>query len=223
MANFCANCASALDPDAKFCPTCSAPVSYAAALASELRSGVQSNVQAFVRSPAMRVPLPIWVGVIQVFWVFLDIGAALLMVGLMYVTQIATGLSGTFGQTQSVEGLTVVTVLWAGYYLVLLSFEAPLVFGFFGQKQWAYGLFFRGMCPLVFLAWVAKMLLLVGALLSGTSARQGQSSPMIAVFFIVVTLLGAGLFILQVVLVYKSQGLSATSPPEPTGSVLGLR
>src|SRR5258708_25160088 len=112
MANFCANCASALDPDAKFCPTCSAPVSYAAALASELRSGVQSNVQAFVRSPAMRVPLPIWAGVIQIFWLSLDVGGALLAVGLMYASQIATGVAGAFGgQSQSLEGLTVGTVL----------------------------------------------------------------------------------------------------------------
>src|SRR5258707_13289175 len=199
MPNFCANCASALEQDAKFCPTCSAPVSYTAALVSEIRSGVQSNVQAFIKSPAMRVPLPICAGVIQVFWLPQDVAAALWTVALMFASQVATGVAGAFGQGQSLEGVTIVTVLLVGYYLALFAFEVPVVFGFFGQKQWAYGLFFRGMCPLVFLWWLIVLLAVAGALLSGSTPRQGpSSSPLLAVFLIIVALPRAGLFILQI-------------------------
>ena len=93
------------------------------------------------------------------------------------------------------------------------------------------------MCPLVFLAWAAKILLSLGALLTGSNPRQSQSSPFLAAFFVIVALLGAGLFILQIVLVHRSKdyfvasavtpaiGMAPIKEPNTThssGSVLGL-
>jgi predicted amidophosphoribosyltransferase len=60
MPSFCPNCATALDPDAKFCPSCSAPVTVSAALASELRAGVQAGVRSLIQAPSLKVPPPVW-------------------------------------------------------------------------------------------------------------------------------------------------------------------
>jgi len=50
MPIFCTNCAASLDADAKFCPSCSAPVTDSVPLASESRGGAQMEFSARLKT-----------------------------------------------------------------------------------------------------------------------------------------------------------------------------
>ena len=150
MPNFCSNCATALEFDSRFCPSCSTPVRVTSALAVELRENVQSGVSSIVHSSSLKVPKPIWAGVIEVMWTFMSVG------GLLF-----GGIGAIAGAAEPVERRAYSAcrerwenvVVWLLFALLLnvvqLSFNLPLIYGFFAQKRWAYGLYLWSVIPLV--------------------------------------------------------------------------
>ncbi len=202
MPNFCPNCATALEFDSRFCPSCSTPVRVTSALAVELRENVQSGVSSIVHSSSLKVPKPIWAGVIEVLWTFVSVGG-LLFGGIGAIAGTAAGAgrgtAGLFGVPRAVENV----VVWLLFALLLnvvqLSFNLPLIYGFFTQKRWAYGLYLWSVIPLV----LAGVILKIAA---PSSQDLEAATPMsLTILSILGWILGIGLLVLQIVLVLKSK------------------
>ena len=199
MPKFCSNCATALDLDAKFCPSCRVPVSYSGVVASEIRAGIQAGVRSVIQSPSLKVAPPIWAGVIEVFWVLLSAGTAL---GALLVSA-AGGVASMFSRSGDAERALFFVLLLGFSYLAQLSFELPLVFGFFAQKRWAYGLYLWSIVPLTLFR---PLLALGSSMLGGKTDATTKDTPLsLAMLAIVGLIFGVGLLVLQVYLVRKSK------------------
>lgn len=202
MANYCSNCATALEFDARFCPSCSSPVGVTQALTSELRAGVQSSVQSIVHSPTLRVPKPIWAGVIEVFWTFIGV-ITLLTGGIGALAGAAAGAGrsplGVFGAQRAAENAAVWLIFALLLFLINLSFNLPLIYGFLTQRSWSYGLYLWTIGPLILAGLILRIL--------APSAQDVEAAmPMsLTVLSVLGWILGIGLIILQVVLVLKSK------------------
>ena len=200
MPNFCSSCATALEFDARFCPSCSTPVRVTSALAVELRENVQSGVSSIVHSSSLKVPKPIWTGVIEVMWTFMSVGGLLFGgIGAIAGAAGAGRAAGLFGVPRAVENV----VVWLLFALLLnvvqLSFNLPLIYGFFAQKRWAYGLYLWSVFPLV----LAGVILRIA---SPSSQELEAATPMsLTILSILGWILGIGLLILQIVLVLRSK------------------
>ncbi len=203
MANYCSNCAEALEFDARFCPACSSPVGVTAALTSEIRSGVQTRVQSIVHSPTLRVPRPIWAGVIEVFWTFIGIGL-LLTSGIGAIAGTAGALAGRgplgiIGAPRAAENLAVWLLFALLLFLIRLSFDLPLIYGFLTQRRWAYGLYLWSVGPLVLFGIVLRVA-------TPSSQEVEATVPMsLTIISILGWILGIGLLVLQIILVLKSK------------------
>ena len=202
MANYCSNCATALEFDSRFCPSCSTPVSVSSALAVEIRDNVQSSVRSIVHSSSLKIPKPIWAGVIEVFWTFIGVGS-LLFGGIGAVAGAASGLgrgpAGIFGAPRAMENLVVWLLFAVVYYVVQLSFNLPLIYGFFAQKRWAYGLYLWTIGPIV----LGGLILRIAA---PSSQEMEAAAPMsLTILSILGWILGIGLLILQIFLVLRSK------------------
>ena len=200
MPNYCSNCATALEFDARFCPSCSSPVGVTAALTSEIRSGVQSSVHSIVHSPSLRVPNPIWAGVIEVFWTFIGV-ITLLTGGIGALAGAGAGRSplGVFGAQRAAENAAVWLIFALLLFLINLSFNLPLIYGFLTQRSWSYGLYLWTIGPLILAGLILRIL--------APSAQDVEAAmPMsLTVLSVLGWILGIGLIILQVVLVLKSK------------------
>ena len=198
MANYCSNCATALEFDARFCPSCSSPVGATQALTSELRAGVQSSVRSIVHSLTLRVPKPIWAGVIEVFWTFIGVGT-FLTGGITALAGIGRSPLGLLGTQRAAENAAVWLIFALLLFVANLSFNLPLIYGFLTQRSWSYGLYL----------WTIGPLLLAGVILkiATPSAQEVEAViPMsLTVLSILGWILGIGLIILQIVLVLKSK------------------
>lgn len=202
MPNFCANCATALELDSRFCPSCSTPVSVSSALAVELRENVQSGVRSIVHSSSLRVPKPIWAGVIEVLWTFMGIGG-LLFGGIGAIAGTAAGAgrgaAGLFGVPRALENVVVWLLFALLINVVQLSFNLPLIYGFFAQRRWAYGLYLWSVGPLVLASVILKIA-------SPSSQELEAATPMsLTILSILGWILGIGLLILQIFLVLRSK------------------
>ncbi len=157
MPKFCPECATALDADAKFCPSCRARVGVAAALGSEIRAEMTARVRAVAAAPGMSVPPPIWAGVIEIFGCFVGAGNFMVAVAGGGAAFAGAGVAGLMGGSSNIERVAVWLGLNALFYLALLSFQLPLIFGFLALKRWAYGLYMWSIGPLVLAALGLKM------------------------------------------------------------------
>jgi len=131
MAKYCPECATPLDVDARFCPSCRASVSMpplgAGAIASELRAGIGVAVHSVVASDAMRVPKSVWAGVIESFLALLTL-PSMVMAGIGPLS-VALGANLPFARSSEYMGERAVVVLMATalFYLAQLSLQLPLV------------------------------------------------------------------------------------------------
>jgi hypothetical protein len=156
-------------------------------------------VRSLVQAPSLKVQPPIWAGVIEVFWILLNWGSALVYSVLAYVGIFAAGAAGVFGQQAEAERFAVWFIVSSFFYLVQLSFQVPLAFGFFMQKRWAYGLYLWSIGPLI----LAGLILRVAApSIEALEQKLPLSLSMLATFG---WILGLGLVALQVFLVLKSK------------------
>lgn len=149
MPKFCPECAAALDADAKFCPSCRARVGVAAALGSEIRGEMKARFRAVADAPGMQVPPPIWAGVIEVFGCLVTLIQFVATGAAFGTIVVAAGVAGLAGKGAEVERIVVWVGLYLVFYLALLSFQLPLVYGFFALKRWAYGLYLWSIGPFV--------------------------------------------------------------------------
>ncbi|MFQ5694675.1 MAG: hypothetical protein ACE5HB_01660 [Terriglobia bacterium] len=148
----------------------------------------------------MRVAPPIWAGVIEVFWTFLNLGAAAVYLVGGYVAVAGAGVAGIAGGGADVERVAV--WLLAGGFLALgvLSIQLPLAVGFFALKRWTYGLYLWTIGPIVLLPLVLQFT--QPELLSKGSEKipLGVSMLMTAAY-----VAGIALLISQFILVLKSK------------------
>lgn len=202
MPNFCSNCATSLELDARFCPSCSSPVGVTQALTSELRAGVQSRMHSIVHSPTLKVPKPVWAGVIEVFWTFIGVGT-FLTGGIGAIAGSAAGLGrgpgGLFGAQRAAENVAVWLLFALLLFLIQLSFNLPLIYGFLTQRSWSYGLYLWSIGPLI----LAGLILRIAA---PSSQEVEAAIPMsLTVLSVLGWIIGIGLLVLQIILVLKSK------------------
>ena len=198
MPNYCSNCATALEFDARFCPSCSSPVGVTQALTSELRAGVQSHVHSIVHSPTLKVPKPVWAGVIAVFWTFIGVGT-FLTGGITALAGIGRSPLGLLGGQRAAENAAVWILFALLLFVVNLSFNLPLIYGFLTQRSWSYGLYLWSIGPLI----VAGLILRIA---TPSSQEVEAAMPMsLTVLSVLGWILGIGLIVLQIILVLKSK------------------
>lgn len=202
MPNYCSNCATSLEFDARFCPSCSSPVGVTQALTSELRAGVQSRMHSIVHSPTLKVPKPVWAGVIEVFWTFIGVGT-FLTGGIGAIAGSAAGLGrgpgGLFGAQRAAENVAVWLLFALLLFLIQLSFNLPLIYGFLTQRSWSYGLYLWSIGPLI----LAGLILRIAA---PSSQEVEAAIPMsLTVLSVLGWIIGIGLVVLQIILVLKSK------------------
>ncbi len=193
---YCSACGAALDPGARFCPACRTSVSVSSTLASELRSGVQTEVRSILQSPSLQVPLLIWTTVIQFFWLFTDIAMLLFSVAGF----VAAGMNNMFQQMISLGDSNagwplLMALIFVFITLVQVSFDATLIPGFLAFKPWAHGLFFWSCAP----RGLWMLVNLIGLLIA--AGESGSLSVASLLSFLAL----AGLFYLQIRLVRRSK------------------
>lgn len=168
MSNFCSNCAASLEADARFCPSCSAPVAAVGAtvppttsqiFTPEMRAQMQSGVRELWQPQS--VPPPVWAGVISAFWVaatafsllVYSLGLAVGGVGAAMSRAAGSLPFGMGGGANVVAGeiatVAMIAVFQVFLCLVQLSLQVPLAAALFKRKQWAYGLFMIALVPLI--------------------------------------------------------------------------
>ena len=202
MPNYCSNCATALEFDARFCPSCSSPVGVTQALTSELRAGVQSGVRSIVHSPSLKVPKPVWAGVIEVFWTFIGV-LTFLTGGIGAIAGTAAGVGrgpgGLFGAQRAAENVAVWLLFALLLFLVQISFNLPLIYGFLTQRTWSYGLYLWSIGPLILAGLILRIV-------APSSQEVEATIPMsLTVLSVLGWILGIGLIVLQIILVLKSR------------------
>jgi len=202
MANFCPNCATALDADARFCPSCRASVGVASALASEIAGGFRSHVRSVVSEAGQSVPPLIWAAALQIYWLLTGAGTALLggalLAGGMGAMSALSGLASGLAS----GGAQMERVLLAGgviflYGTVDTSLSTVLVYGFLTLKKWTHG---------VFMVWLpVKAVLAIVAYLTWPSLeRSNTTQPFVVTFVIVLGLaFNVGALVVEFLLVKR--------------------
>jgi hypothetical protein len=202
MPNFCPNCAAALDPDARFCPACRAPVGVAGQLASEVTGNLKAGIRSVVSEAGHGVPPFIWAAAVQVFWL---LTGALGMLGGLVFTFAGIGFIGAANALSSgfisagthMERIILygAVALFAGAVDTCLS--TVLVYGFLTVKKWSYGVFMVWLPTKV----VLSILLYIAAPSSG---KPGEETPFV-VFFVMgaIAILSIGALVLEYILVKR--------------------
>lgn len=195
MARFCSSCGSPLDVDATFCPACGTTIApIGSALAAELRAGLSAGVRSALQSSSLRVPLTIWAGVIEVFWIQVTLLLLLTYAAAGAATSFAVGLEQMTRAGGAASQLLSFVVISFLLCLVKLSFQISISVGLILQKSWACGLYMRSLPIVVGMTLVMAL----GALAGSVSGFQ-----------VLGALLGVGLLVLQAVLVYRGKGEEA--------------
>jgi hypothetical protein len=163
---------------------------------------MQSRVYSIVHSPTLKVPKPVWAGVIEVFWTFIGVGT-FLTGGIGAIAGTAAGLgrgpAGLFGAQRAAENVAVWLLFALLLFLIQLSFNLPLIYGFLTQRSWAYGLYLWSIGPLV----LSGLILRIAA---PSSQEVEAAIPMsLTVLSILGWILGIGILVLQIILVLKSK------------------
>lgn len=166
MPNFCPNCAATLDPDAKFCPSCSSPIAYAQqggpqmGYGGGMGPGMQRPVgPSFNMGGAMagaKVDPMIWASIISIFW--------FLWFFISGMTSLSTFVSlARVGTTE-----TAVIFAWINnaFQILAAAFWLVIGYGVLTRKRWVHGLFMLSIGPLAGL-WL--ILALITFLVPGSS------------------------------------------------------
>ncbi len=153
----------------------------------------------FIQSSSLKVPPPIWAGVVGVFWILLNMSLAFMHFLMGYMGGFSAGAAGFLGQQAQAERFALWVMLSALYYLIQLSFQAPLTCGFFQQKRWAYGLYLWSVGPLILLSLMLRIVAPAGKMLGNMSPLLLISLSTVGWFLIL------GLTVLQLFLVLRSK------------------
>jgi hypothetical protein len=200
MPNFCPNCAATLDPDAKFCPSCSSPIAYANPGASQMPygGGMAPGMQrpaagGFNMGGAMagaKVEPLIWAGIISLFWAAWFFSNFAGMGGTMNLLGAASGVRG------GADSDTAAIFFMISYAFSVAAFAvlAMVAYGVFTKKRWAYSLFMISVGP------IALIWLILGLVTFFTS---GSKPAGIVIIYILGMLTGLALFGLQAMLLMK--------------------
>ena len=116
-----------------------------------------------------------------------------------YIGGFSAGAAGFLVQQTQAERIAVWVMLSALYYLIQLSFQAPLTCGFFQQKRWAYGLYLWSVGPLILLSLMLRIVAPSGEMLGNMSPLPLISLSTVGCIFIL------GLNVLQLFLVLRSK------------------
>ena len=196
MPNFCPNCAATLDPDAKFCPSCSSPIAYAAPGGSQMgygggmASGMQRPGGPAFNLAGARVDPMIWVSIISLFWAawffsnFAGTGGSI---------SLLTAAAGARGGGDSDTAAIFYMISYA-FSAAAFAVLAMLAYGVFTKKRWAYSLAMISVGPIA-LIWL--ILSLVSFFTSGSKPAG------IVIVYILGLLTGLALFGLQIMLLMK--------------------
>lgn len=209
MPAYCSNCATALDPDSRFCPSCRAPVGVSQALRDEIRHGIASGVHSFVSEASQTVPGQIWVAAVQTFWwleglVTLLVGSVILMAGLG-ASGIVAGLSGgSLGQGPTTERILLSTFAALLQGALSLGLSTVLIYGLLTSRNWTLGVFKVWLVLNLALSAIAYLLL--------PSSDTSKQLPFFYVFLILLVLaIRFGAMAVQFVLLKRSQSEAATT------------
>jgi hypothetical protein len=160
-------------------------------------TGVQA-VRSALQSPSMKVEAAIWAGVIETFWLILTLGGALIFSVISGAGMLAAGAAHTLGGADA-ERLVFWLVLSSLFYVAQLSFQVPLVYGFFAKKHWAYGLFLWSVGPIVVLGFILRFA-------APSVGDSGSNAPLsFTLLSVLSTILSLALLGLQIYLVLKSK------------------
>lgn len=197
MPNFCPNCAATLDPDAKFCPSCSSPIAYAAPGASQMPygGGVNPGMQrpagpAFNMGGAMagaKVDPLLWASIISVFWFLWFFISG--MTSLSIFASLARGVGTT-------ETSVIFTLINNAFQVLAAAFWLVIAYGILNRKRWVYGLFMLSIGPLAFL-WLVLSLI--------TFLVPGSSPAGIVIVYILGLLAGLAMIGVLTMIVMKNK------------------
>lgn len=153
----------------------------------------------FTHAPSSETDLA---GVIEGFWTFIGI-LTLLTGGIGAIAGATAGVGrsplGVFGAQRAAENAAVWLIFALLLFLINLSFNLPLIYGFLTQRSWSYGLYLWTIGPLILAGLILRIL-------APSSQDVEAAMPMsLTVFSVLGWILGIGLIILQIVLVLKSK------------------
>jgi hypothetical protein len=180
MPNFCPHCAAALDADARFCPSCRAPVGVAGQLASELTGNLKAGFRNVVSEAGQGVPPFIWAAALQTYWLL--IGALGMLGGLVATfagigflgaaSSLTSGLISAGGHMERFLLLCAIS-LFGGAVDTCLS--TVLVYGFLTGKKWVHG---------VFMVWLPTKVILsiVTYFVAPSTSKSGEETPFVVLF-----------------------------------------
>ena len=156
------------------------------ALATDLHGTLASAFAGISHTPAWHVPNYVVAGVIQVYWLLWS-----LFGGMFAISRVAVFFFNREGSEES-KWIVMASVFCA----LVLAISVTLVFGFLGQKPWAYGLFLRTLPPIL----VGLLVLwLAGPEVSGSSTTTHSAQSILNVFSLLV-------LVIQVLVVVRSKG-----------------
>ena len=205
MPNFCPNCAATLDPDAKFCPSCSSPITqatypgtqsafpgssgmgYGGGMSPGMQPGMQRSGAAFNMAGAKVDPL-IWAGVISLFWfLWFFISGMTEISNLLSVARLGVGTN---------EAAVIFALINNAFHIAGAAVYLVLAYGIFNKKRWAHGLFMMSIGPLALLWLILSVV---------TFFAPGSSSAGVVIVYILGLLMGIGLIGLLFMLVTKNK------------------
>lgn len=104
-----------------------------------------------------------------------------------------------FGAQRAAENVAVWLLFALLLFLIQLSFNLPLIYGFLTQRSWSYGLYLWSIGPLI----LAGLILRIAA---PSSQEVEAAIPMsLTVLSVLGWIIGIGLLVLQIILVLKSK------------------
>ncbi|MDR3738111.1 MAG: zinc ribbon domain-containing protein [Terracidiphilus sp.] len=196
MPNFCPHCAAALDPDARFCPACRAPVGVAGQLASEVTGNLKAGIRSVVSEAGRGVPPFIWAAALQVYWLLSGVfsmfvsalSVVVFAVSVGILSAVPSGLTSLFGGGGTQPDMER-ALLAAGIGVLVGALDTclstVLIYGFLTLKKWVHG---------VFMVWLPTRVILgiISYFLMPSYNKSGASLPFVVIFvggmFIILTI-----------------------------------
>lgn len=203
MPSYCSNCATALDQDARFCPSCRAPIGVSHALKTEITQGIASGVHDFVNDATRSVPGSVWVAAIQTIWWIegfagLLAGGVALTAGLGALGFLGSSTAGMIGSGPTAERLLLSSFGTLLYGALNIGLSTVLIYGLLTLKQWASG---------VFKVWLAaNIALTIIIYLLVPSKGSGSEMPLVYIMLVLLILAARyGAMAAQFVLMRRNQ------------------
>ena len=148
MTRYCTHCAAEVEEDAKYCPTCRAPIGVAAALAGELSAGTAKTFRDLKNDPVMAVPIRVWAAVWEVLTT-ITLFVLWYVVGLWYVVARVGMMVGSADVFRMALGAYVANVesalVWTQFAILFLGLGVgtgvTLSYGLLTERSWSNGLY----------------------------------------------------------------------------------